>query len=126
GREHVIEVAEMVLSELSRGVALILQRACDGQRLLGHADRSAGKSHLGETGAKHALPGDERRAAGGAGLFTVAVDEHHALVGDAVDVGRAIAHEAMRVATEVRDTDVVAPDYENVRLAGGAVLAACV
>src|SRR5262249_56709574 len=41
-----------------------------------------------------ALAGDERGAAGGAGLLAVIVGEDRALGGDAVDVGRAVAHHA--------------------------------
>ena len=40
-----------------------------------------------------ALPGDERRAARRAGLFAIGVGEHHAFLGDPVDVGRLVAHE---------------------------------
>ena len=38
GRQHVIEIAEMVLAELSRRVALVLEGGCDGDRLFRHAD----------------------------------------------------------------------------------------
>src|SRR5208282_5095419 len=52
------------------------------------------------------------------GLFAVRIGEHHAFLSDAVDVGRVIAHEAVRVAAEVQDADVVAPNHEDVRLVG--------
>ena len=57
-------------------------------------------------------------AAGGAALLAVGVGEEHAFVGDAVDVGRPVAHQPVAVAAQVRDADVVAPDDEDVRLVG--------
>ena len=39
GRQHVVEVAEVVLAELAGGVALVLQQRRDGDDLLVHADR---------------------------------------------------------------------------------------
>ena len=94
--------------------------------LLVHPDRRAGDADLGEAGAIDALPGDEGRAARGAGLFAVGIGEHHAFLGDAVDVGRLVAHEPVRIAAEVRDADIVAPDDEDVRLASvGHVSLSC-
>ena len=69
-----------------------------------------------EPGAQRALAGDERGAAGGAGLLAVIVGEDRALVGDAVDVGRAIAHHAAVVGADVPVADVVAHDDEDVGL----------
>ena len=115
GRQHVVEIAEMVLAELPGGVALLLEQRRDGDDLLVHADRRAGKPDLRQAGAKDALPGDEGRAAGGAGLLAVAVGEQHAFLGDAVDVGRVVAHQPVRVAAQVGLADVVAPDDEDVR-----------
>ena len=79
-------------------------------------DRRAGQPDLAEPGAEDALAGDERRAPGGAALLAVGVGEAHPLVGDPVDVRRAVAHQPVAVAAEVRDPDVVAPDHEDVRL----------
>ena len=56
---------------------------------------------LRQAGAIDALPGDEGRAAGGAGLLAVGVGEQHAFLGDAVDVGRLVAHQPVRVAAQV-------------------------
>ncbi len=63
---------------------------------------------------KQRLPGDERRAPGGAGLLRVVVGEDRAFLGDAVDVGRAIAHHAAVVGADVPVADVVAEDDEDV------------
>ena len=98
GRQHRVEIAEMVLAELAGRVALVLERGGDGDEFLVHADRRAGNADLREAGAIDALPGDEGRAAGRAGLFAVGIGEQHAFLGDAVDVGRLVAHEAVRIA----------------------------
>ena len=65
---------------------------------------------------RRTLAGDERGAPGGAGLLAVVVGEDRAFVGDAVDVGRAIAHHAAVVGADVPVADVVAHDDEDVRL----------
>src|SRR5262249_29355276 len=51
-----------------------------------------------------------------AGLLGVAVGEDRPLLGDAVDVGRAVAHHAAVVGADVPVADVVAPEDEDVRL----------
>ena len=116
GRQHVVEIAEMVLAELAGRVALVLEAGGDGHELLRHADRRARDADLGEAGAIDALPGDEGGASRRARLLAVAIGEHHAFLGDAVDVGRLVAHEAVRIAAQIRDADIVAPDDEDVRL----------
>ena len=92
----------MVLAELAGGVALVLQQLRDGHESSVHADRRAGNADFRQAGAIDALPGDEGRAARRAGLLAVAIGEHHAFLGDAVDVGRLVAHQAVRVAAQVR------------------------
>ena len=82
------------------------------------ADGGARHAHLGQPGADRVLAGDERGAAGGAALLAVVVGEGHALVGDAVDVGRAVAHLAAAVVADVPPADVVAPEDQDVRLLG--------
>ena len=118
GRKHAVEIAEVVLAELAGRIALVLEAGGDGHDVLLHPDRGAGDSDFGEAGAVDALPGDEGRAARGAGLFAVGIGEHHAFLGDAVDVGCLVTHEPVRIAAEVRDADVVAPNDEDIRLAG--------
>ena len=51
----------------------------------------------------------------------VVVGEDHALLGDAVDVRRAVAHQPVRVGADVRLADVVAPDDDDVRLRCGGL-----
>ena len=118
GRQEAVLVAEMVLAELAGGVAERLEQLGDGRVLGLQAHGRARDADLGEAGAEDALPGDEGGPPCGAALLAVGVGEAHPLVGDAVDVGRAIAHHAVAVAAQVPDADVVAPDDEDVRLVG--------
>ena len=116
GRQHEVQVAEVVLAELAGRVALLLQERRNRHDLFGHADWRGRNADLRQPRAQHALSGDERGSAGRAGLLAVAVREQHALLRDPVDVRRPVAHQAVRIATQVRLTDVVAPDDEDVRL----------
>ena len=59
-------------------------------------------------------------AAGGAALLGVEVGEAHALIGDPIDVGGAIAHLARRLlAAHVPPADVIAPDTRMFGLSFG-------
>src|SRR6185503_1691514 len=62
------------------------------------------------------LTGDERGATGGAALLAVPVGEVASLFGDAIDVGRAVAHNSLVVGADVEPADVVAPDDQDVWL----------
>src|SRR5262249_28116367 len=101
----------------ARGVAEVLEEAADRGVQLAHAHRGAGEAHLGEAGANAVLACEERGAAGGAGLLAVVVEGFDALAGDAVDVWSLIAHQPLRISAEVRNSDVIAEDDEDIRLA---------
>ena len=108
-RQVLVAIAEVVLAELAGGVAEVLQDLRD-RRVLGfEAQRRAGHADLGEAGADRLLAGDEGGTAGGAALLAVEVGEHRAFPGDAVDVGRPVAHDAVVVAADIEPADVVAP-----------------
>ena len=98
GRQELIAVTEMVLAELPGGVTKWLQHA--RYRRIGRVepDRRAGHPDLRKSRAKHALPRDEGRSASRAALFAIVIGEQHALASDAINVWRAIAHHAHRIA----------------------------
>src|SRR6516225_735686 len=62
------------------------------------------------------LTGDERCAPGRAALLGVIIGETHALLGDAIDIGCLVAHQPMRIATEIGHADIVAPDHDDIGL----------
>src|SRR5262245_23110087 len=113
-----VAVSKLVLAELAGGVALCLKQPGDRHITVLEALRSTGHADLGVAGAEAALAGDERGAPGRAALLRVSVGESHPFVGDAVDVGRSVAHQAIRVATEVGLADVIAPDDDDVWFLG--------
>src|SRR5664280_2510657 len=115
-RQVLVPVAQMVLAELARGVAMRLERRGNRRVLRQETEFGPGQAHLRQTGTGRVLPADECRSSRRAGLFPVVVGEPDALVGDPVDVGSAVAHETVAVAAEIGDPDVITPDHQDVRV----------
>ena len=86
--QHLVAVAKMVLAELARRIAQRLEQFGEGRVFLLQALGRARQADFGEAGADRRLPGDERRATGGAALLAVPVREERAFLGDAVYVRR--------------------------------------
>ena len=116
GRQEFVAVAEMVLAELSGRIALRLQQLGDGRILRRQPFLGSRQANLQQPGPQRTLPGDEGGAAGGAGLLPIIVGEDRAFIGDAIDVGRAVAHHAAIVGADVPVADVIAHDDEDVGL----------
>src|ERR1700733_13987636 len=91
-RQMLVAVAEMVLAELAGGVAERLHDIRDARIERTEPELGPRQTHLGEAGADRRLASDEGGAAGGATLLAVPVGEDRAFLADAVDVGRAVAH----------------------------------
>ena len=91
-RQKVIAIAKMVLTELSGNVALRLEQFGKCRVLVRQPFLCSRQADFEKPVRIGLLAGDERRAAGGAGLLAVIVGEDRAFVGDAVDVGCSIAH----------------------------------
>jgi hypothetical protein len=113
-REELVPIAEMILADLRRRISERLQQRGDGWILLLQARRRTRQADLGHSGSETRLAGDERRAARRAALLGVGVGEHHAFFCKPIDVGCAIAHHTVRVGADVRLSDVVAPDHDDV------------
>jgi len=77
-----------------------------------------GQADLREAGPDRRLAGDERGPACRAALLAVPVGEQRALVGDAVDIRRLVAHHPAVVRADVELADVVAPDDKDIGLGG--------
>ena len=114
GRQELVTVPEVVLAELAGGVPQGLQRGCDGRVLGTQPDVGTGHAHLGEPRSIGVLSGDEGRPARRTALLAVVVGEPGALGGDPVDVRGPVAHQAVAVAAQVADPDVVTPDDQDV------------
>ena len=113
-RQHLVQVAQMILAVLRGHVALVLQQPGDGRVLYGDAFLCPRQTDFEQAGTQWTLAGDERRASGRAGLLAIPVGEQRALFGDAVNVGCLIAHHPAVIATRVIPSDVVTPEDEDV------------
>jgi hypothetical protein len=71
-------------------------------------------AHLGQPGADRVLAGDKGGAARRAALLGIVVGEFDPLPGDAVDVGRLLAHGAAVVVADVVPADVVSPQDQDI------------
>ena len=109
-RQRLVGVAEVVLAELRRHVALILEQLRDRHITRLQSFLRAGQADFEQARAEAGLAGDEARAAGRAALLAVPVREQRAFLRDAVDVGRLVAHHALVVGADVPVADVVAPE----------------
>lgn len=114
GRQVFVAVAEVVLAELAGGVAERLQRLRDRHVAVLQSDRRTGDADLAEAGAQADLSGDEGRAPGRAAVLRVIVGEHHAFLGDAVDIRGLVADDAEPVGADIGLADVVPEDDEDV------------
>jgi len=108
----------VVLAELAGGVAKRLEQLSDGGIFLLQAHGGAGHADLGEARADRVLPRDETGAASGAALLGIVVGEGDAFLGDAVDVGRLVAHQAHAEMADVGDADIIAPQDQDVGFLG--------
>ena len=116
GGQELVAIAQMVLAELRGDVTLRLEQFGNGRVLLGQPLLGARQADLQQPGAQRALAGDEGGAAGGTGLLAIIIGEDRAFIGDAVEVGRAIAHLAAIIGADVPVADIVAHDDEDVWL----------
>src|SRR5262249_24293235 len=110
--KELIAVAELVLAELSCGVAKRFQEFGD-RRVCGlQAEICSGQSHLGQASPDRRLAGNKRGAARRAALLPIPVCKQTSLFGHPVDVRRAIAHDSEVVGAYVEPSDVITPDNE--------------
>ena len=122
-RQILVEIAEVVLAELARGVSHRLESGRDGRRFVGHADLRPGLPDGRQARTNGKLAGDEVRAAGGAAGLRVVVGEAHAFGREAVEVRRAARHDSLVIGADIEPADIVGHDGDNVRcvLGGHAV-----
>ena len=105
----------MILAELPGGVTHGLERRGDGRCCIRHADRRTGLTDGGESSADGQLAGDEVRAARRATCLGVIVGEPHAFLGELAQVRGLAGHDALVVGLDVKPSDVIAHDEEDVR-----------
>src|SRR5215467_15046651 len=104
----------MIFADLRGRISQWLEQFGDRRVFLVQTDRSSWQADFGQPGTQSVLTGDERCPSGGAALLAIAVGETHAFLGNAVDIGRAVAHQPVAVAAEVGNTDIIAPNDDDV------------
>ena len=114
GRQKLVQVAEVVLAELPGGVALRLEGGGERAGLRRDADIRSGLADGRQPGADRNLAGDEVGAARRATCLGVVVGEPHALASQLVEVRRLARHHALMVGADVKPTDIVAHDEQDV------------
>ena len=77
------------------GVTERLEQLGDGRVFLPAAERGAGEPDLGQAGTDAVLASDERRRGPRCSFARVVIGELHALLGETVDVRRAVTHQAV-------------------------------
>jgi hypothetical protein len=83
--------------------------------IAGRHPRTALQANLCQPGAEKGLASDERGATRGTGLLGVVIGEECAFLGNMVDVRRLVAHHPVALDADVRYTDVIAHNDEDVR-----------
>src|SRR5262245_12421304 len=104
----------MILADLGSGIPLRLEQIGDRRIFFLHTRLGSGHANLRQPRSHAVLAGDKRGATGGAALLTVVVGEDHPVFGDAVDVWGPIPHQSAGVSADVRLTDIIAPNDDNV------------
>jgi hypothetical protein len=120
--QELVQVAKVILAELSRGISHGLEHRGDRRRGCRHADGRASLTDRGQTGADGQHAGDEVRPARRATRLGVVVGEQHAAFGKLIEVRRPACHHAPAVSADVPDADVVTHDADDV---GFLVLRLC-
>ena len=114
GWQHFVAVTQMVFAELSGHITFRLQHGRYSRIFFFHAFGGSGKTHLGKARAHRRLPGDECRASCGAALLTIPVSKQGSFVSNPVNVRCLIAHRATVVGADVKSSDIVTPNNQDV------------
>ena len=109
-------IAQVVLAELARGIAEIMQEFGERRRAGPQIGRAARQLRRDHARAQRIHAREERIAPRRAALHGDIVREHRAFTADAVDVGRLAHHQAAMVDARLHPADVVAHDEENIGL----------
>src|SRR5271170_377895 len=94
-RQELVEVAQVVLAELTGLVSHTLERLRDRNSLGGDAERRSRLPDRRQAGADRQFSGYEVRSPGGATRFGIIVGEAHALVGHPIKIRRPAGHDAL-------------------------------
>src|SRR5262245_38255588 len=114
--QMLVAIALVVLAKLTGGVALALQHRRHGAIGLLPALLGAWQADLGHAATHGHAAADESGATGSARLLAVVVGKGDAFLPEPVDIRRLVAHHASAVKADVPESNVVAPNDEDVGL----------
>ncbi len=112
--QELIEIAEVVLTELARGITHGLERRRNGNRLCGNPDVRAGLADRGHARAHRNLAGNESGPPSRTTRLAVVVGEQHPLFGQLVEVRCTASHHAAMVGADVPNANVISHDNDDI------------
>jgi hypothetical protein len=115
GWKKLVQVAEVVLTELSSCIAERFKHGGKRDGLIRNANVCTSLTYGGQSGTYRQLAGNEVGATRRATCLGVVVGEHHALRSQLVEVGRLSGHHSAVVGANVEPANIVAHDDNDVR-----------
>ena len=115
-RQKLVAIAQVVLADLCCRVTHRFEQFRNRWIFCLNPLRGARHANREQSGTEGVLAEDERRASRSAGLLCVVVSEHDPFFGNSINVRRTAAHQTSVVGADVTDTNVVAPDDQDVGL----------
>src|SRR5678815_3402984 len=104
----------MILSELSRNVTEWLEELGNRGIFGPQAQIGARETYFCQPGSNRRLSGNECGSSSRTALLSIPVGEERTFFCNAIDVRRAITHDAKVIGANVQPPDVVAPNDQNV------------
>ena len=121
-RQELVQVAQMILAELTGRVAHGLKRCGNGHSLFWYTDRRARLADGGHACANWQFTSNEVGPSRRTACFGVVVGETHPLSGELVEVGCTTGHHTLMISTDVKPADVIAHDDNDIRFFGRYLL----
>jgi hypothetical protein len=115
GGQKLIEIAQVVLTELTGCVALRFKGGSYRASLRWYADFGTSLADRRHASTNRKFAHDEVRATRRAAGLGVIIGEQHSLLGHLVEIGCTPGHQAAMVGTDIPHSDVITHDEQNVR-----------
>src|SRR5262245_10759645 len=111
-----VTVAQMVFTKLSCCIPKVFHEFTYAWVVKAKSQCRARHTHFCESCPDRRLPRNKCSAASCATLLSIKISKHRSLFGNTVDVGSAISHDAMVIATHIEPADIIAHDEQDVGL----------
>src|SRR4051812_47417373 len=114
GRQKLIEIAQVIFTELTGCISLRFERCSNGASLRWYTHLGTGLADGGHTSADRKFAHDEVRSPCGATRLSVVIGEQHPFLGEFVEVWCAPCHHATMVSAYVPHPDIITHDEQDV------------